>query len=197
MSDIIIILDRSGSMASIKTEVEGGFATFLKDQREKAKKKTSLTLVQFDSGGIDTVYERKRLADVPKLDLQPRGMTPLLDAVGSTLAKKRETHSKKTLVVIITDGAENDSHEYTKEGVKKAVKDARKAGWEFIYLGANVDAFAEAGQIGIPVAAASDYAPTKKGINAAYRGASAQAVSYAASGKVGFTDEDRDKMKSK
>ena len=194
--NIIVILDRSGSMAAIKSDVEGGFNTFVADQREKAKKKTALTLVQFDSEEVETVYERKPLADVPKLELAPRGMTPLLDAVGSTLAKSRETHSKKTLVVIITDGMENASHEYKKDAVKAMVEDARKAGWGFIYLGANVDAFAEAGQIGVPMAAAASYTPDKKGVAASFRAASAQAVSYSSGGKVGFTDKDRESMKS-
>ncbi len=196
MSDIIIILDRSGSMKSIKKEVESGFDAFLTDQREKAKKKTKLTLVQFDSLGTDTVYERKLLAEVPKLALQPRALTPLLDAVGSTLAKMRDRHSKKTLVVIITDGAENNSQEYTKQAVQKAVKAARKAGWEFIYLGANVDAFAEAGQLGVPIMTAAAFTPDAAGVGASFRAASAQAVSYAATGKVGFTDRDRKAMKS-
>ena len=194
--NIIIILDRSGSMASIKSDVEGGFDTFVADQRKEAKKKTTLTLVQFDSEAIETVYERKPLADVPKLVLEPRSMTPLLDAVGSTIAKSRETHSKKTLVVIITDGMENASREYKKDAVKAAIEDARKKGWEFIYLGANVDAFAEAGQMGISAMAAAAYTPDSAGVKAMFRGASAQACSYSLSNKVGFTDEDRKNMKS-
>lgn len=194
--NIIIILDRSGSMASIKSDVEGGFDAFVADQRKNAKKKTALTLVQFDSEAIETVYERKPLADVPNLVLSPRGMTPLLDAVGSTLAKSRETHSKKTLVVVITDGMENASHEYKKDAVKAAIEGARKEGWEFIYLGANVDAFAEAGQMGIPAAAAAAYTPNTAGVKAMYANASRQAVSYSQTGKVGFTDDDRRRMRT-
>ena len=195
--NIIIILDRSGSMASIKSDVEGGFDSFVADQRKEGKKKTTLTLVQFDSEAIETVYERKLLADVPSLALEPRGMTPLLDAVGSTIAKSRDTYTKKTLVVIITDGMENASHEYKKDAVKAAIEDARKKDWEFIYLGANVDAFAEAGQMGIPVAAAAVYTPDTAGVKAMYCAASSQARSYLRTGKIGFTDEDRKSMESK
>ena len=192
--DLSIILDRSGSMATIKSDVEGGFDTFVADQRKEAKKKTTLTLVQFDSEAIETVYERKPLADVPNLLLEPRGMTPLLDAVGSTIAKARETHSKKTLVVIITDGMENASHEYKKDAVKALIEDARKKGWEFIYLGANVDAFAEAGQIGISAFAAASYTPDAAGAKASFRAASLQVISYSNTNKVGFTEDDRHSM---
>lgn len=195
--NIIIILDRSGSMASIKSDIEGGFNTFITDQLKTAKKKTRLTLVQFDNNVIETVYERRLLADVPNLVLEPRGMTPLLDAVGSTIAKSRETHSKKTLVVIITDGEENASHEYTKATVKTIIEDARKEGWEFIYLGANVDAFAEAGQLGIAAFATTSYTADSAGVKAAFQSTGMQVNSYSTTGKVGFTDDERARMTTK
>src|SRR5580765_28629 len=124
--EVVVLLDRSGSMSSIKKEMEGGFDQFVKEQRA-VPGICVLTLVQFDSQGIDTVHEAKPIADVPALDLAPRGLTPLLDAVGQTITKTKARWDakkfSKLLFLVITDGQENASREFKKDQIKKLVED--------------------------------------------------------------------------
>ena len=198
LTELAIILDRSGSMASVAKDVEGGFDRFMAEQRaQPGDCKVSLT--QFDSLAVETLYSGTPLADVPKLVLEPRGNTPLLDAVGKTVVAlqeriKREAPVKddrRVLVLIITDGEENASVEYTKAQVKTLVEGCRAAGWDFIYLGANVDAFAEAGGIGIAAATASPYTPTPRGVAASFSAMSHKVSSYRTGGSADLTDEER------
>lgn len=153
---IAVILDRSGSMQAVKTDTEGGLAAFLEAQHE-APGTTTVSLYQFDDQ-YETVYERKPLADVPAFKLHPRGATALLDAVSRTitalgehLADTQEADRPgEVIVVILTDGHENASAEYTKTGVKKLITHQQdEYGWKFVFLGADQDAFAAAGGIGI------------------------------------------------
>src|SRR3954466_6985626 len=85
-SHVVLVLDRSGSMSSIKADTEGGFNTMIDELRKSAAEGTTVTLVQFDTEH-ETVYEQKALADVPKLDLKPRGATALLDGVGEAIKR--------------------------------------------------------------------------------------------------------------
>ena len=165
---IAVLLDRSGSMSSVKDDTIGGFNQFIKDQKE-AGDNAMLTLVQFDSGGIDTVHESLAIKDVPDLSdetFQPRGSTPLLDAMGKTIettgkaleAIPQSDRPDKVVFVVITDGQENASREFTKARIKEMVShqsDVYK--WNFLYLGANQDAFAEAHSMGIPQAQAAAF----------------------------------------
>lgn len=194
-TDLVIILDRSGSMESIKSDMEGGFNAFIREQR-KLPDPCAVTLVQFDSESTDTVYTDTPLAKVPALDLHPRGGTPLLDAVGSTLSttEARVKKGARVMVVILTDGLENASREWTKAKVQTIVKRLTKAGWGFLYLGANVDAFAEAAALGVPMAAAANYTPSAAGVQSAFAAASASSVSYRTGGSADLTDEDRKKL---
>lgn len=153
---IAVILDRSGSMQAVKTDTEGGLAAFLEAQHD-APGQTTVSLYQFDDQ-YEAVYERKLLADVPPFKLRPRGSTALLDAVGRTITTLSE-HIENTqdadrpgevIVVILTDGQENASHEYSKTAVKKLIdKQQSDHGWQFVFLGADQDAFEAAGGIGI------------------------------------------------
>ncbi|HYV50839.1 MAG TPA: vWA domain-containing protein [Dongiaceae bacterium] len=156
LTEIIVLLDRSGSMATIKDDMEGGFNTYVNDLRDLQD--CRLTLVQFDTGGIDTVVESCPIKKVPKLRLEPRGGTPLLDAMGLTMERTgerfrntpEERRPEQVMFVVITDGQENSSHDYTKERVKQMVEHQTQVyKWEFVYLGANVDAFAEASALAI------------------------------------------------
>lgn len=165
---IAVLLDRSGSMESVKDDTIGGFNQFISEQKS-AGDNALLTLVQFDTGGIDVVHESKRIKEVPQLTqetYQPRGGTPLLDAIGATVhstgkalaAIPENVRPDKVVFVVITDGQENSSHEHTKAGIKQLIEhQSSKYNWQFIYLGANQDAFDEAGSMGIPMAAAANY----------------------------------------
>lgn len=165
---IAVLLDRSGSMNSVKDDTIGGFNQFLGEQKA-AGDNALLSLVQFDTGGIDIVHESKPIKDVPELNsetYQPRGGTPLLDALGKTICSTGDAlkaipeanRPDKVVFVVITDGQENASKEYTKTRVKDMID--HQSGvykWQFIYLGANQDAFAEAGSLGINLANAANY----------------------------------------
>lgn len=197
-TDITILLDRSGSMASVQSDVEGGFAEFLEDQR-KIPGDCALSLTQFDSEGIDEVYVARPVGSAPGLELKPRGMTPLLDALGRTLVRTGErlaameerTRPGRVLFVIITDGKENASREYTKPRVRELIDRQRRVyQWEFIYLGANVDAFAEAGAMGISAEYAAGYQPSPQGIRQAFAVVGHRCAEFRSGRSAAFTEED-------
>lgn len=168
---ISIVLDRSGSMGSIKNNVLGGFNNFVAEQKA-AGDNALLTLVQFDTQGIDIVHESLPIKDVPVLTeefYQPRGGTPLLDALGQTIIRTGETlkaipepdRPAQVVFVILTDGLENASNRFSKKQIAEMVSHQESVyQWNFLYLGANVDAFAEASEMGIASYAAANYAPS-------------------------------------
>lgn len=171
--DLLVILDRSGSMMHGRSDHEGGLRSFIEDQRA-LKDDTRFTLVQFDTTDpCEVVYDRVRLDEVGDVHLVPRGGTPLLDAVGKATAHLQSRQltdppTKGTVAMIITDGEENESLEWTKEKVQARVKELEGQNWRFLYLGANVDAFAEAGAVGIRGAKAMNYKADHVGIGEAY-----------------------------
>src|ERR1043166_9365926 len=196
LTELAIILDRSGSMSSVAKDVEGGFDKFIADQHATPNGECKVSLTQFDSLEVTTLYSGKPLADVPKLVLEPRGNTPLLDAVSKMVSALKEriereavpADGRRVLVLIITDGQENASREYTKAQIKTLVEGQRAAGWDFMYLGANVDAFAEAGSMGIALSSSSPYAATPTGIAHSFSAVSSRMASYRAGGSADWTD---------
>lgn len=183
-TDITVLLDRSGSMQSIADDTIGGFNAFLAEQKAQPGDAT-LSLVQFDSEGYDVVIDAKPLADAPNLTtktFQPRASTPLLDAMGRVItdagarfkAMAEGERPENVVVVVITDGHENASREFTAERIKAMVThqtDVYK--WSFIYLGANQDAILVARYMGITMDSAATYTADPHGTRAAYAGASA------------------------
>jgi len=202
-TDITVLLDRSGSMESIKEDTEGGFNSFVRKQKEE-KGRANLTLVQFDSVGIDTVYEGMPLKHVPNLSLEPRGMTPLLDAIGDTMRKtlrriKNSRGERNVLFVIITDGLENRSKKWTRKEVCDEIEYLEDQwGWDFVYLGANQDAIGEARTLGIKADFAMDYIASPKGAGVMWDTLS-KSVSVYRSAPISvnclFTAEDKKKNK--
>ncbi|MEA2204729.1 MAG: hypothetical protein QOE77_1505 [Blastocatellia bacterium] len=203
---IAVLLDRSGSMGSVKDETISGFNDFLKEQKA-AGDNASFTLVQFDSESTDVVHEAKPVRAVPDLNqatYQPRGSTPLLDALGQTinstgrtLAAIPETNRPdKVVFVVITDGEENASHKFTKKQVKQMIDhQTEKYDWQFVYLGANQDAFAEAGAVGISMAKAANYSPAS--MKRAFAGTSFNVAEYRRTGvaaSLEYSDEQRGRM---
>lgn len=148
-TEIVVVLDRSGSMHSIKTDMEGGFEKFMQDQAA-APGKCRVSLYQFDQE-YQVVYEDRAAKDCLELELVPRGVTALFDGIGKTLARVEERHAllpgKKrpgtVVVLVITDGQENASREWDLVGVKKAIKSAEDRGWDLVFLAANATAFTE------------------------------------------------------
>ena len=202
-SDITILLDRSGSMASVKSDVEGGFARFLADQRA-VPGDCDLSLVQFDSQSIEAVFTERPIRESPELELQPRGMTPLLDAVGQTIvrtgerlaAKPERERPGRVLFVILTDGKENASREYSKTRIREMVQHQTLAyRWQFLYLGANVDAFAEAGGLGIDSQFAASFNATPDGMKRCMEVASFKAAEFRGGRELAFSEGERQELK--
>ncbi len=188
---ICLILDRSGSMGGRENDVVNGVNSFI-DEQKKLPDPASIAFVRFDTEAVERFRPMQALSEVRPLvraDYQPRGGTPLLDAVGATVAAldddwKRE-QPERCIVVIVTDGEENSSHEYTKAKIKEMVEARQQSGkWAFIYLGANVDAFAEAGSIGISLQNVAGYKNTSAGTKAMYSAVSDSALNMRASGSM-------------
>jgi len=193
---IAIVLDRSGSMQTVKTDTEGGLTAFL-DAQTEAPGETTVSLYQFDDR-YEAVYENRALADVPAYTLQPRGATALYDAVGRTinavgnhLAATPETDRPgEVIVVILTDGHENASREFTGDNVKSAItRQQDKYGWKFVFLGADQDAFEAGGSMGIAPGQTLSYASsnTQQSMTAAGH----MVARGTQSGVYAFTDAER------
>ena len=191
---IVCILDRSGSMSHLTSDTIGGYNSFIDKQRAEAGS-AKVTTVLFDNK-YETLYENVPIKDVKPLtskEYYARGTTALLDAVGMTIMsvdgdfKKADVCPKSELVVfmIMTDGLENASREFSRSAVKKLVSDAQeKYGWKFIFMGANIDSVAEAGSLGIRREAAMDYAADSAGVGAAYESAGAAMKMFRAQEKL-------------
>ena len=156
LSDLTVVLDRSGSMHVCQSDAEGGLNRFVEEQK-KQPGEAVFTLVQFDTE-YEFVHRAVPIRNVPHCALVPRGNTALLDAVGRAivetgerLAKVPEAHRPGLVVVVIlTDGQENASKEFSKKKVQEMISHQQEVyKWQFIYLGANQNAFAEAGELGI------------------------------------------------
>jgi Mg-chelatase subunit ChlD len=203
---IAVLLDRSGSMGSIKDDTIKGFNCFLKEQKAAGDNAT-LTLVQFDTESTDVVHESKAIREVPDLNessFQPRGGTPLLDALGQTIestgramaAIPERNRPNKVVFVVVTDGQENSSLHFTKARIKEMIDhQSSKYNWQFVFLGANQDAFDEAGAVGIAMDQAANYSPGK--IQVAFAATAANVAGYRRSGnaaKLAYSDAQRSEM---
>ena len=155
-TDITMVLDRSGSMQSIKDDTIGGFDAFISEQR-RLPGRCTVSLVQFDNL-YEEVYTGRDLADVPSLTLVPRGSTAMLDAIGravnatgARLAAMPEDERPATVIVgIMTDGLENASREFTYPMVKALIEQQEQVyGWTFMYMGANQDAIEVGASLGV------------------------------------------------
>ncbi|WP_433661320.1 vWA domain-containing protein [Nocardia sp. CA-128927] len=199
---IAVLLDRSGSMQSIKSDTEGGFNAFIEEQR-KVPKTIEVTLARFDTE-YECVYANRPLAQVPSLDLQPRGMTALYDAVGrlvtdigAELAKRPENERPGTvIVVVLTDGHENSSKEWSHTAVKSLITQQQDVyNWNFLFLGANMDAVAIGAQMGFDPANSITYAAAPQGVSGVFRAASASSArlqTRSSEAKRGFTEAERE-----
>lgn len=197
LTDIHVIVDRSGSMGTIKSDMDGAFNTF-RDDQAKQPGECRLSLYTFDDR-YDVVYTDRPVAEAPDLDLQPRNMTALLDAIGKTIndvgarysAMDESARPGKVLVVVITDGHENASREFSAAQVKDMITHQQDVyGWTFTFLGANIDAATTATAYGIPVGNALQYAATGASVRASTQALSSTTTLYRA-GK-GFAYQSND-----
>ena len=203
-SHITVILDRTGSMESIRSDVIGGFNSFLAAQKDTPHPAT-LTLVQFDSQDpYEVLHSAANIASVPPLTLEqyvPRASTPLYDTMGrgildleAWLADQPDAvHPGKIIFVVVTDGQENASREFDRKRVNRLVKAKKHLGWDFVFLSADLGAFEEAGQIGVDHDSRLYFEKSAQGNDRAWAMASMK-ISERRSGtadKVVFDDSDR------
>lgn len=209
-ADVTVLMDKSGSMANLVDDTIGGFNRLLDDQRKQPGKVT-VTLAQFDTGYEIKInaQDAKFTRPLQRADYVPGGGTALLDAmaraIDETGRRLRDMPEEKrpalVTFVVITDGQENSSREHTKTEVRVLVeRQQRDYAWHFVFLGANMDAIAEGGGIGILQTCAVNFAATPKGTQDAYNmvsdkiiaarccAAGGQSVSYS------FSEADRQKL---
>ena len=173
MTELVFILDRSGSMSGLEGDTIGGFNSMIERQKKEAGE-ALVSTVLFDNE-CTVIHDRLPLGDVPPMTEEQyftRGCTALLDAVGGAIRHignihkyaRREDVPEKTLFVITTDGMENASRRYSYDKVKRMIgRQKEKYGWEFLFLGANIDAAAEAGRFGISADRAVTYKCDEEG----------------------------------
>lgn len=176
-TEIIFVIDKSGSMSNLAGDTIGGFNGFIESQKA-IEGKATLTTVLFDTtyktlhNGVD-LHEVKAMTTS---DYLPYGGTAMLDAIGDTINQVQDRHDElgaekpeNVLFVITTDGEENSSRKYTKSQIEKMIKHQTNGhGWKFMFLGANMDAVKEAASIGITKDYATNYTYTAQGTNAVF-----------------------------
>lgn len=179
LTEIVFILDRSGSMGGLESDTIGGYNSLIEKQK-KEEGEAYISTVLFDDT-CEVLHDRVALDQIkPMTDKEyyVRGCTALLDAIGGAIHHIGNVHKyardedrpEKTLFIITTDGQENSSRRYTYEKVKHMVeRQKEKFGWEFLFLGANIDAIAEAGRFGIKADRAVNYHCDREGTAVNYR----------------------------
>lgn len=157
-TELVFIIDKSGSMTGLENDTIGGYNRLLKEQKKLEGQCTVSTI--FFNTRIELIHDRTLLTEIAPLKREqclPGGATALLDAIGYGVKKteamlrgtKKVDHPDNIVVVIITDGEENSSREYRHENIKNLVKSKEEEGWVFQFLGANIDTFATADSLGI------------------------------------------------
>lgn len=179
-TELVFILDRSGSMSGLESDTIGGYNAMLEKQK-KQDGEAVVTTVLFDDA-YDLLHDRialRGIRPITEKEYFVRGSTALLDSVGKTIKKidnaqnntADEEKAEKVIFVITTDGMENASKEYTHAHIKRMIERQKSMGWEFIFLGANIDAEKTAADLGIAADRSANYHADKKGVSANYMAA--------------------------
>ena len=183
VTELVFILDRSGSMAGLESDTVGGFNGMIAKQKQQ-EGEAFVTTVLFDNE-IETLHDRIPLTEIPEMterDYYVRGCTALIDAIGTTVKHIENIHKyarkedvpAHTLFVITTDGLENASRVYSSAEVKRMIERKKeKDGWEFLFIGANIDAVETAKHIGISADRAVNYRADKRGTKVVFDAVSA------------------------
>ena len=196
---VVLVVDRSGSMMTIKEDMEGGIKTLLEEQSQ-VPGTCLVTLAQFDSE-YELVADATPIAELADYLLIPRGRTALLDAIGRTIGQVEsrlkglapDDQPDHVLFAVITDGMENDSSEWTRSKVMKSVKAKVAGGWDFMFLGANQDAIEEGAHMGFAAETALTFEPSSEGIKEAWSSVSMSMgkMRRGEASALEFTEEDR------
>ena len=178
LTEIVFILDRSGSMAGLEDDTIGGFNAMIQKQKgEEGEAYVSTILFDNHTEVIHDRVDIQKVAPLTRKEYYVRGCTALLDAVGKSIHHignvhkyaREEDRPEKTIFVITTDGMENASREYTYDLVRKMIEhEQEKYGWEFLFLGANIDAAKEAARFGITEDRAANYHADRQGTAVIY-----------------------------
>ncbi len=178
LTEIVFILDRSGSMSGLERDTVGGFNSLIDKERNQEGEAVVSTVLFSDFSTV--IHNRMKIGDVPVMTEKEYfvgGSTALIDAVGDAVthiievqrALREEERPEKTMFVIITDGMENASRRWSTGAVKALIeKEKREYGWEFIFLGANIDSVRTAGGIGIDASHTADYRADGEGTRRSY-----------------------------
>ena len=178
ITEIVFILDRSSSMGGLESHTIGGFNSMLRDQKKK-EGKAFVSTVLFDHESI-VLHDRIPVENVPEMtdsDYTVRGCTALLDAIGDAVKHIGNIHKyarpedvpEHTMFIITTDGLENASRRYNSKEIKALIEKKKKLGWEFLFIGANIDAIETAGRYGIDSDRAVNYHADSQGTAAVFR----------------------------
>ena len=179
ITELVFILDRSGSMSGFEADTIGGFNSTIEEQRQGGGKVYVSTWL-FDNVS-EMIHDRVEISEIKQMtrrDYRVRGCTALLDAVGGAIKHIEGIHKyarpedvpEHTVFIITTDGMENASRNYTYGDIRKAIKHkSEKKGWEFIFLAANIDAAEAAEDIGIPCDRAANYPQDSEGVDLCFR----------------------------
>ena len=182
LTELVFILDRSGSMAGLESDTIGGFNSLIEKQR-KQEGECYVSVVLFDNES-EVLYDRVKLSEVGEMtaeDYTVRGCTALIDAIGGAIHHignihkyaRKEDVPEHTMFVITTDGMENASYRYSSDRVKKMVeRQKEKYGWEFLFIGANIDSVETAGRFGIGADRAVNYHADSKGTSVLFEAVS-------------------------
>lgn len=200
---LVLVVDRSGSMASIKGDMEGGIGQLLADQQAQPGE-CRVTITQFDNV-FEVVSDFLPIDEVPAYQLIPRGATALLDAMGRTMGIVEEQMSKlkkadrpgQVVFAVITDGLENASREWDKARVMAEVKRlGDEKGWQFTFLGANQDAIHEGASLGVGASSSLTYQASPAGVQAAFASASRAASRYRSGQAASLSYEDEERLRA-
>lgn len=182
ITELVFILDRSGSMSGLEADTIGGFNAMIEKQK-KEPGEAYVSTVLFDNVS-EVLHDRVKLVDVPKMtdrDYTVRGCTALIDAIGGAIRHIANIHKyareddvpEKTMFIITTDGMENASHYYSSDEVKKMIERQKEVGWEFLFIGANIDAVETAKRYGIGSDRVANYKADSQGTEILYESVAA------------------------
>lgn len=184
-TEIVFVIDRSGSMVNIKKDMEGGFATFI-DEQKKLPGECRVSLYQFNTS-VEHLYASRPISEVPSMEITPSGGTALFDAMGRAIhelgtrlrAEPEEKRPGAVIFVTVTDGEENSSCEYRRDKVREMIRHQEENyHWQFMYLGAHANAFKEAAAMGYTSGKMGMMANNSAGIRGAYTSSSRAVEEY-------------------